>query len=150
MQHLQQSPKDPGFVQDPYPVYARARVAGPVLWWDDFGMPAVFDYETVTALFRDKRLGRECPPEQAQPVPPHLAPFMAVEAHSMLELEPPRHTRLRALVLRAFTSRRIAAMGPELEAMCHALIDRFPDDVFDLLPAYHFGTHKPTAPRMGP
>lgn len=136
MQHLQQSPKDPGFVQDPYPVYARARVAGPVLWWDDFGMPAVFDYKTVNALFRDKRLGRECPPEQAQPVPPHLAPFMAVEAHSMLELEPPRHTRLRALVLRAFTSRRIAAMGPELEAMCHALIDRFPDDVFDLLPAY--------------
>ena len=54
----------------------------------------------------------------------------------MLELEPPRHTRLRALVLRAFTSRRIAAMGPEVVAMCHALIDGFPEGAFDLLPAY--------------
>ena len=54
----------------------------------------------------------------------------------MLELEPPRHKRLRGLVLRAFTSRRIAAMGPEIEALCHALIDGFPDGEFDLLPAY--------------
>jgi cytochrome P450 len=51
-------------------------------------------------------------------------------------LEPPRHTRLRGLVLRAFTSRRIAAMEAEVTALCHALIDRFPPGTFDLLPAY--------------
>lgn len=54
----------------------------------------------------------------------------------MLELEPPRHTRLRGLVLRAFTSRRIAALAPEIEALCHNLIDTFPTGPFDLLPAY--------------
>ena len=54
----------------------------------------------------------------------------------MLELEPPRHTRLRRLVLRAFTSRRIDALAPMIEALCHRLIDAFPSDPFDLLPAY--------------
>lgn len=59
----------------------------------------------------------------------------------MLELEPPRHTRLRGLVLRAFTSRRIAALGPEIAALTDQLIDAFPAGPFDLLA--HFGTRLP-------
>jgi unspecific monooxygenase len=90
----------------------------------------------VGAILRDRRFGREVPPGRAAPVPPHLAPFYAVEAHSMLELEPPRHTRLRSLVLRAFTSRRIADLGPEIEALCHGLIDALPAGEFDLLPGF--------------
>ena len=54
----------------------------------------------------------------------------------MLELEPPRHTRLRALVLRAFTSRTIAGLAPDIRALCHKLIDDFPNRPFDLLTAY--------------
>ena len=54
----------------------------------------------------------------------------------MLELNPPRHTRLRGLVLRAFTSRRIAALEPEITTLCHDLIDKFPDGEFDLLDVY--------------
>ena len=54
----------------------------------------------------------------------------------MLELEAPRHTRLRKLVLRAFTSRRIAGLGPEIDALAHQLIDAFPSGEFDLLPAF--------------
>ena len=69
-------------------------------------------------------------------MPDHLAPFYAIETHSMLELEPPRHTRLRSLVLRAFTTRRIAGLAPEIESLAHALIDRFPEGPFDLLTAY--------------
>jgi cytochrome P450 len=68
--------------------------------------------------------------------PPHVQPFYDVEAHSMLELEPPRHTRLRGLVLRAFTSRRINALRPEVEALCDRLIDGFPRGPFDLLDVY--------------
>ncbi len=59
----------------------------------------------------------------------------------MLELEPPRHTRLRGLVLRAFTSRRIAGLGPEIAALSHQLIDALPDGRFDLLP--HFAQKLP-------
>jgi cytochrome P450 len=99
-------------------------------------MPVAAGWEAVGALLRDRRFGREVPPESRTPVPAHLAPFYAVEAYSMLELEPPRHTRLRGLVLRAFTSRRIAAMAPEIEARCQDLIDRFPVGPFDLIPAY--------------
>jgi unspecific monooxygenase len=88
-------------------------------------------------LLRDRRFGREIPAELAEDPPAHLAPFFAVEAHSMLELEPPRHTRLRGLVLRAFTSRRIKALAPEITALTHARIDAFPKDVpFDLLKAF--------------
>ena len=54
----------------------------------------------------------------------------------MLELEPPRHTHLRKMVLHAFTSRRIAALGPEIENLCHRLIDNFPNDPFDILSTY--------------
>lgn len=59
----------------------------------------------------------------------------------MLELEPPRHTRLRSLVLRAFTTRRINALAPEIATLTHQLIDGFPDGEFDLLK--HFGQRLP-------
>ena len=59
----------------------------------------------------------------------------------MLELEPPRHTRLRGLVLRAFTSRRIRELAPEIAALSHALIDALPPGRFDLLP--HFAQKLP-------
>ena len=134
MQHLSQSPTDPGFVQDPYPFYARARVAGPLIWWEDYAMPMATTHRAVNTVLRDRRFGRE---PIAPPVfPDHLAPFYAVEAHSMLELEPPRHTRLRGLVLRGFTSRRIASLAPEIAALATDLAARLPDGPVDLLDAY--------------
>ena len=136
MKRLTQSPTDPAFVQDPYPFYDRARSAGPVVWWEDYGMPVATTAEAVNALLRDRRFGREVPEDKRRDIPEHLRPFYDIEAHSMLELEPPRHTRLRSLVLRAFTSRRIAALAPEIKTLCHELIDAFPDGPFDLIPAY--------------
>lgn len=136
MQRLRQSPTDPGFVQNPYPFYDRARAAGPLFVWEDYGLVCAAGHAGAQAVLRDRRLGREPPPGFAPPFPPHLAPFYGVEAHSMLELEPPRHTRLRGLVLRAFTSRRIAALGPEIAALTHALIDALPPGGCDLLPRF--------------
>lgn len=136
MQHLSQSPTDRAFVQDPYPFYDRARETGDLFYWDDYGAVCAVSHAAVATCLKDKRMGREVPSEFAQPIPDHLAPFYAVEAHSMLELNPPRHTRLRGLVLRAFTTRRIAELEPEIEALCHDLIDQFPSGDFDLLTAY--------------
>ena len=136
MQTLSQSPTDPAFVQNPYAFYDRARAAGPFFHWADYGLTATGNAAAVGAILRDRRFGREIPPAHRRPVPPHLEPFYAVEAHSMLELEPPRHTRLRNLVLRAFTSRRIAALEPEIAALSHALIDALDPAGFDLLPAF--------------
>ncbi|KPP88629.1 MAG: unspecific monooxygenase [Rhodobacteraceae bacterium HLUCCA08] len=135
MQRLIQTPTDPAFVQDPYPFYARARAAGDIVHWDGYGICAT-SHAAVTALLKDRRLGREIPAETAPDIPARLRPFYDIEAHSMLELEPPRHTRLRGLVLRAFTSRRIAALAPGIEALAHDLVDAFPAGRFDLLDAY--------------
>ena len=134
MESLHQSPGDPGFVQNPYPFYERARAVGPCFHWAEYDLVCTGNAAAVNAIFRDRRFGREAPAPAA--IPPQLAPFYAVEAHSMLELEPPRHTRLRSLVLRAFTSRRIAALQPEIGALSHSLIDHFPSGPFDLLQAF--------------
>ena len=139
MKTLSQSPTDPAFVQNPYPFYEVARAAGPFFHWADYDITATGNAAACNAIFRDRRFGRESPAPLI--FPDHLAPFYAVEAHSMLELEPPRHTRLRGLVLRAFTSRRIAALQPEVATLSHQLIDALPPGEFDLLK--HFGTKLP-------
>ncbi len=137
MQRFTQSPTDPAFVQNPYPFYDRLRAAGDLAWWDEYGMPCASSHRAVHAILRDRRFGREIPPELAPDIPDHLAPFYAVEAHSMLELEPPRHTRLRGLVLRAFTSRRIKELAPDITALAHEKIDAFPaDEPFDILSTF--------------
>ncbi|WP_347313187.1 cytochrome P450 [Defluviimonas sp. SAOS-178_SWC] len=141
MQTLSQSPTADTFVQNPYPFYDRARKAGPLFRWEEYGLVCATSATAVGAILRDRRFGRELPEEKRCPVPDHLRPFYAVEAHSMLELEPPRHTRLRSLVLRAFTSRRIAALAPEIAALSHHLIDAFPASEFDLLD--HFARKLP-------
>jgi len=131
MKTLHQSPTDPDFVQNPYRFYADARAHGPLVHWADYNLPVTTTHAATNAVLRDRRFGRE--PVEVLPVPEHLKPFFAVEAHSMLELEPPRHTRLRSLVLRAFTSRRIAELAPEIHSLTHQLIDQFPDTPHDLL-----------------
>jgi cytochrome P450 len=134
MQSLSQSPNDTAFVQNPYPFYESARAMGDLVHWTEFDMPMATSYAAVNTLLRDRRFGRE--PIDPPPVPAHLQPFYDIEAHSMLELEPPRHTRLRNLVLRAFTSRRIQALAPEIAALSHDLAKAMPRGEHDLLDSY--------------
>ncbi len=133
---LAQSPRDPGFVQNPYPFYDRARAAGPLFHWQDYDHLCCAGFELTNAILRDRRFGRVAPEGFRQPVPPHLEPFYAVESCSLLDREPPDHTRLRMLVLRAFTSRRIAALEPEIAALAESLIDGFAGPEIDLLSAF--------------
>lgn len=133
MKTLTQSPVAPDFVQNPYPFYHQARASGDLIYWDDYQIVAAVSHKAVQTLLKDRRFGRETPAEMQKPGPRHLAPWLAIEAHSLLELEPPRHARLRALVMRAFTSRAITALEPAIRDLTHALIDDFPDSPFDLL-----------------
>ena len=86
MKTLTQSPTDPSFVQNPYSFYAEARQYGDLLFWQDYGMVAAVSNRAVLSLLRDRRFGREVPPEMASPGPSHLAPWLSVEANSMLEV----------------------------------------------------------------
>ncbi|MGB1235030.1 MAG: cytochrome P450 [Planktomarina sp.] len=133
MYRLTQSVTEGAFVQNPYPTYDLARAQGDLVWWDAYDMPAAMSHRAVRMLLTDRRLGRATP-QNMEPIPqPHLPTWEAVEAHSMLELEPPTHTRLRGLVLRAFTGRMVNALAPSIETLSHRLIDQFPDEPFDLL-----------------
>ena len=134
---LRLSPRDPAFVQDPYGTYRAVRTACPVFFWEDYGHWCCAEAATVDALFRDRRFGREAP-GGAPPVPDHVKPFYDLDALSMLEREPPAHTRLRRLVNRAFVSRAIARLRPRVaslsERLAGALAGAGP--VVDLLPAF--------------
>ena len=89
---------------------------------------------TSTGCCRDRRFGRQIlhvatREELGLPAPkPHLADFDAVEAHSLLELEPPAHTRLRTLVNKAFVSRQVERLRPDIADLTHRTIDRFEGD----------------------
>ncbi|NRB00213.1 MAG: cytochrome P450 [Rhodobacteraceae bacterium] len=135
MERVSQNPQAPDFVQDPYPFYEHARALGEIVWWEEYNLPIAVSAKAVSAILKDRRMGRA--PISPNEPPPHLKDFYAVEAHSMLELEPPTHTRLRGNVLRAFTSARVQAMAPEIAQIADDLIARFPKTgSFDLLEYY--------------
>lgn len=140
---FRQDPRDPDFVQAPYAAYDVIRALGPLVLWEDYGFPVSARYEVVSTLFRDRRLGRDVrhvvSPDALgwPPTPDHVKPFYDFEKSSLLESEPPVHTRLRGLVNRAFVSRAIEGLRPKIAALCHRLIDRFAGDgEVDLLQAY--------------
>ena len=136
MERLRQSQTDAGFVQDPYTFYRVARTLGDFVFWEDYGMAMATTHSAVDQVLKSRKMGREIPLARRKPTRPELEPFYAVEDHSMLELEPPKHTRLRGLVLRAFTRQRISTMAPEISMIADGLIDQFPSEPFDLLDAF--------------
>jgi cytochrome P450 len=119
------NPRDPEFFNDPYPAYAAIREASPAFVWEDYGFWCFARFADVSALLRDRRFGRKIVGCGQRNSKPHLEPFDALERHSMLELEPPEHTRLRNLVNRAFVSRRIEKLAPQIERLAHERIDAF-------------------------
>ena len=124
-------PRDPDFYNNPYPAYHAIREKSPVFFWQQYGFWCFSRHEDVSALFRDKRFGRQIlhratREELGWPAPAeHVKPFYDVEQHSLLELEPPDHTRLRTLINRAFVSRQVDRLAPRIEALAHELIDGF-------------------------
>jgi unspecific monooxygenase len=96
-------------------------------------MPAVFDYAGQEILFKDKRFGREKLKDHSNVQECHLNMFNHVETNSMLELEPPKHTRLRGLVLRAFTTRKINTLQTEIALLSHELLDDLKVENVDIL-----------------
>ncbi len=134
-------PHYPVFYADPYAAYSWLHENCPVFFWEEFGLWSFAGFDDVNRLLRDRSFGRENPggPPAPQVSGPraHVADFDAVEAHSLLEREPPVHTRLRTLVNRAFVSRQVERLRPRIERLSHQLIDTFePQHQIDLLPAF--------------
>jgi cytochrome P450 len=117
-------PSDPGFLADPYPTYAALRRAGPAVWHEETGQWLVARHRAVNAALRDRRLGRKFAPKEPRE---RFEPWNMVNEHSMLELEPPQHTRLRKLVAREFTPRRAEALRQRVRALADGLLDAVAD-----------------------
>ena len=128
---------DPDVIADPYPLLRELRTTSPVhkTGFADFWILTRFE-DCRTAL-RDQRLGHAEPGEEA---PSLLAPSRGPRPDRprlLIFLNPPDHTRIRSLVSRAFTPRRVERLRPAVEAMAHELLDRVAEmgqcDVIDSL-----------------
>ena len=100
MADIQFNPMDPEFVADPYPMYHRLRAEDPV-HHSPLGFWVLTRYPDVMTMLRDPRLTKE-------PIAAFVAARFGVAVPpgiglSMLDRDPPDHTRLRGLVGKAFT-----------------------------------------------
>ena len=122
-------PCDPHFYNNPYPAYRAIRSAVPIFKWDEYGYWCFARHEDVSALLRDRRFGRQILHVASREelgwaeTPEHLRAFYHFEQHSLLELEPPVHTRLRGLVNRSFLSRQVERLRPAITNLSNRLID---------------------------
>ncbi|GLQ09489.1 cytochrome P450 [Devosia yakushimensis] len=136
-------PRDPIFYQNPYAFYDRLHADNSTFFWDEYGHWCFAGFKEVSALLRDKRFGREIlhvasREELGMPKPkPHTAAFDLTEKYSLLNLEPPGHTRLRTLVNRAFVSRHVEQLRPRIIRLANEMIDGFEDqESIDLIKAF--------------
>jgi cytochrome P450 len=123
------APEDLGFIADPYPVYAELRARAPVVYDEATDHWLVSRYEDVNALLRDRRFGRTylhraTHAEMGHPEdPPELDPFWHLIRSGILDMEPPDHTRVRALVSKAFTPRVVESLRRAISRKMAALIE---------------------------
>ncbi|MFF5550928.1 cytochrome P450 [Streptomyces olivaceoviridis] len=121
-------PWDPAFVADPYPAYAELRARGRVIRYEPTDQWLVPHHADVSALLRDRRLGRTYQHRFGHeefgrtPPPPEHEPFHTLNDHGMLDLEPPDHTRIRRLVSKAFTPRTVERLRPYVEGLANDLV----------------------------
>ncbi|KPI11986.1 Linalool 8-monooxygenase [Actinobacteria bacterium OK074] len=105
----------PRFVQDPYPTLAHLRGTEPVSWVRapfliTDGAWLVTRYDLAKDVLGDARFGRRHPGEEGAP---------------NFDSDPPDHTRLRGLVLKAFTNRRVQALRTRIQQLTDGFVDGF-------------------------
>ncbi len=118
------NPLAPEFIRNPYPYYERLRTTDP-MHLTSFGAFVASRHAEASLVLRDKRFGKDFvdrtvrrygPPIMEQPV------FRSM-SHWMLQQDPPDHTRLRGLVVKAFTARRVEDMRPRIQQVVDETLD---------------------------
>ena len=110
------NPLSPDFIRDPYPAYERLRAAEPIQL-TPFGAFLASRHAEVGAILRDKRFGKDYVARTTKRYGPGImeeAVFRSMQ-HWMLQQDPPDHGRLRGLVVKAFTARRVEDMRPRIQ-----------------------------------
>jgi len=111
---------DAAFLADPYPQLAELRAAGHPVWHEELGVFLAAGYDEANAVLRNKGLGRIFSPKQPEG---EWAEFNWLHADSILDSEPPKHTRLRSLIAKAFNRGKIESLKPLVERLANELAD---------------------------
>lgn len=113
---------DPAFVADPYPALARAREDSPIVWHEGLGQWVTTTHQAAGDVLRNRRLGRIFRERSISPDDPWTV-FDWLHADSILDSEPPKHTRLRRLVAGAFARGHVARLQPRVEQIAQSLLE---------------------------
>lgn len=120
MTYIQFNPLSPEFRVDPYPSYDMLRATAPVFYWEPWGVWFLTRYDDCNTLLRNNRLGHGIfgePPESQRAL-------VELQSNWMLFQNPPDHTRLRSLVHKAFTPRRVEQLRDKIQAITNRLLDK--------------------------
>jgi cytochrome P450 len=119
------NPWSPEFIANPYPSYHLLRETEPMHYMP-LGLYLASRHADITTILRDKRFGKGFTGRVARRAGPQILeePVYRTMSRWMLQLDPPDHGRLRSLVVRAFSARRIEDMRPRIQDIVDAIIDR--------------------------
>ena len=119
------NPLAPEFIRDPYPFYERLRTTDP-MHVTAFGMFLASRHAEASLVLRDKRFGKDYVERSKRRYGPQILdePAFRSMSHWMLQQDPPDHTRLRGLVVKAFTARRVEDMRPRIQQIVDEALDR--------------------------
>lgn len=112
--------RDPAVVADPYPHLSALRAAAPVAHHSGLGTWVATSHAACSQVLRERSLGRIFAPRVPDA---DWETFNWLHADSILDSEPPKHTRLRRLVQRAFTRGHVARLQPRIAELADALLD---------------------------
>jgi len=129
---------DPDFIADPYPALKELRKGDGPVWHEGMQIFLAAKHGDANDVFRNKSLGRIFAPKTPEF---EWEIFNWLHADSILDSEPPKHTRLRSLVAKAFNRQKIEGMRPSVERITHNLLDVIDEKVksgisFDLIADY--------------
>ncbi|KRQ93956.1 cytochrome P450 [Bradyrhizobium valentinum] len=134
------NPLAPEFIRNPYPHYERMRTTDPV-HLAPLGMYVASRHAEVSLVMRDKRFGKDYVERTIRRYGPKIMdePVFRSMSHWMLQQDPPDHTRLRGLVVKAFTARRVEDMRPRIQQVVDETLDRvIPQGRMDLIEDFAF------------
>ncbi len=111
---------DKNFIENPYPALEKLRAEGKPVWHEGVQMYLAARYDDANDVLRTKSLGRIF---KAKEPDFEWDVFNWLHADSILDSEPPKHTRLRSLVAKAFNRNKIESQRPAIERITNELLD---------------------------
>jgi cytochrome P450 len=134
------NPLSPEVIADPYPHFHRLRTIEP-MHRSPLGFLVASRYADVAQVLRDKRLGKDFVGRMTRRFGSRIMnePVYRSMSHWMLQQDPPDHTRLRGLVVKAFTARRVEEMRPRIQHIVDTTLDRLePQGFMDVIADFAF------------